>query len=122
MAASRIRIAASSLRLHLSRVMLFRHRVTSPAGGEEQLRDRLAHRTENFLESAERLVFANPRSPYRPLLETAGYDWPSVRQLVMTRGLDGALGQVCAGGVDVRIQEFKGLEPAGRQGPDLTLF
>ena len=32
MAASRIRIAASSLRLHLSMLMLFRHRVTSPAG------------------------------------------------------------------------------------------
>ncbi len=62
MAASRIRIAASSLRLHLSMLMLFRHRVTSPDGVEEQLRDRLAHRTENFLESAERLVFANPRS------------------------------------------------------------
>jgi len=96
--------------------MLFRHRVTSPAGVEEQLRDRLAHRTENFLESAERLVFANPRSPYRPLLETAGYDWPSVRQLVMTRGLDAALDQLCADGVYVRIQEFKGLEPAVRQG------
>src|SRR3990172_9336741 len=102
MAASRIRIAASSLRLHLSMLMLFRHRVTSPAGVEEQLRDRL--------------VFASPRSPYRPLLETAGYDWPSVRQLVMTRGLDVALDQLCADGVYVRIQEFKGMEPAVRQG------
>src|SRR3990172_432659 len=63
MAASRIRIAASSLRLHLSMLMLFRHWVTSPAGAEEQLRHRLAHRTENFLESAEPPLLPYPPGP-----------------------------------------------------------
>ncbi|KRT75929.1 MAG: hypothetical protein XU14_C0081G0006 [Armatimonadetes bacterium CSP1-3] len=116
MNAQEIRIAASSLRLHLAMLKLFRYRVTSTAGVAEELRDRLAHREENFLTSVERLVFANPRSPYRALLEVAGYDWPMLRQLVLTRGLDAALDQLRVDSVYVRVGEFKGLEPAVRRG------
>lgn len=113
---SSIRIAVSSLRLHLALLRLFRYRVTSSAGVEQQLRARLAQREENFLGAVEQLVFANPRSPYRPLLETAGYDWPRLQQLVMARGLEAALDQLFADGVYVSIREFKGIEPATRRG------
>ncbi len=103
----------------LESLALFRHRLPAAGGVEELLTDRLAHRERNFLRSAELLIFGNPRSPYRPLLELEGYDFPKLRALVLTRGLDAALDRLREDGVYVRVQEFKGLEPVVRRGRTL---
>jgi len=93
---------------------LLRDPVSDVSGFAEELRAAVARRDETFLASAERLIFAHPGSPYRTLLEAAGYDFPGLARLVRTRGLDAALDQLRADGVFVTIQEFKGLAPAVR--------
>jgi hypothetical protein len=97
------------------KLAVFRQHVTL-AGFEELVRERLASRERNFLWSVEHLIFANPDSPYRPLLELAGYDLPKLRALVLTQGLDAALDQLRKDGVYVRVREFKGMEAAVRRG------
>jgi len=47
------------------------------------------------------------------------YDLAKVRELVLTRGLDAALDQLCKDGVYVRVREFKGMEPTIRGGRTL---
>lgn len=113
---SALRAVLSQVRSGLTIGALLRNPVTSSAGMEETLRGRLAGREELFLSSVEHLIFANSSSPYRPLLELAGYDLPKVRQVVAARGLDAALDQLRVDGVYVRIQEFKGGEPTVRHG------
>lgn len=93
----------------------FRQHVTS-AGFEELVRERLASREHNFLWSIEHLIFANPDSPYRPLLDLAGYDLPKLRALVLTQGLDAALDHLRKDGVYVRVRELKGMEATVRRG------
>ncbi|MDR7481143.1 MAG: hypothetical protein QN183_05315 [Armatimonadota bacterium] len=95
---------------------LLRQPAVSADGVEDRLRDGVARRAEHFLACAERLIFAHPHSPYRPLLEVAGYDLPALTRLVRTQGLDAALDQLRADGVYVTIQEFKGIAPAIRRG------
>jgi len=103
--------------LRIARVLaLLRHRVSSSAGFEARLAERLHTREEHFLRSAEDYVFAYQDSPYRPLFDLAAYDMPRLRQLVAARGLEGALEQLQEDGVFIRIQEFKGTEPVRRRG------
>ena len=79
-----------------------------------RIRRRLANRTEAFLEVVESAIFANPASPYRALLEAAGYDLTSVRMLVGQLGVEGALRRLAQDGVYVAIEEFKGTRDARR--------
>lgn len=95
---------------------LLRQPAVSADGVGDRLRASVARRAENFLACAERLIFAHPSSPYRPLLAVAGYDLPALTRLVRTLGLDAALDQLRADGVYVTIQEFKGIAPAVRRG------
>lgn len=111
-----VRGALSQVRSGLKVAALLRHPLTSSAGVEEEVRQRITRREEHFLWTVEHLIFAHPGSPYRPLLDLAGYDLPKIRQLVATRGLDATLDQMRQDGVYVRIQEFKGGEPTVRQG------
>ncbi len=99
----------------LEKLALFRQRVTS-AGVGALVRDRLARREHNFLSSVEHLIFANPHSPYRPLLDLAGYDLPKLKQLVLLRGVDVVLDQLREDGVYISVREFKGMEAAVRRG------
>ncbi|MDR7481139.1 MAG: hypothetical protein QN183_05295 [Armatimonadota bacterium] len=108
--------AVREVRAGLGLAALLRQPPAPMAGPEEEMRARVARRAENFLWSVEHLIFAYPDSPYRPLLEVAGYDLPRVRHLVMTLGLDAALDRLWQDGVYVRIQEFKGREPVTRHG------
>ncbi|MGH2454194.1 MAG: hypothetical protein ACRDF5_10620 [bacterium] len=80
------------------------------------VRARMASREQKFLEMLERTVFGFPDSPYRPLLEAAGYDVPQVRSLVGQVGIEGALRVLGADGVYISIEEFKGLREARRGG------
>ncbi|MDR7554357.1 MAG: hypothetical protein QN157_01985 [Armatimonadota bacterium] len=105
---------AAAIRAGVQIGRLLRHQISDVRDFAEELRAAVARRDETFLASAERVIFAYPNSPYRPLLEAGGYDFQRLTHLVRTRGLDGALDQLRADGVFVTIQEFKGLVPAVR--------
>lgn len=78
------------------------------------VQDRLRHRERNFLGVLERGVFALPASPYRRLLQMAGYALPDVRELVARLGLEATLLELRHAGVYVSFEEFKGLQPIVR--------
>lgn len=72
------------------------------------VRGRLATREERFLDFADRLIYALPRSPYRALLDTAGCEFGDLARLVAEDGLEGALTRLIASGVYLTYDEFKG--------------
>jgi hypothetical protein len=88
----------------------------SAAEGRERLARRLRERERNFLELAERAIYAHPASPYRPLLAAAGCELGDLRALVSADGVEAALRRLRAAGVYVRFEESKGREPIARGG------
>jgi hypothetical protein len=84
---------------------------------EEQLR----LREESFLRVLEAGVFAQPSSPYRPLLTAAGVEFGDVVQIVREHGLEGALGRLYDAGVYVTLEEYKGRRPIERLGLSLSV-
>ena len=82
----------------------------------EAVQRRLPQRAEGFLDMVERTIFAHQRSPYKPLLEAAGYDFARIRALVAEDGLEGTLRRLCHDGAYVSIEEFKGIKEARRGG------
>jgi hypothetical protein len=78
------------------------------------IRNRLQTREINFVASLERGVYANPRSPYRALLEMTGCTIDDVREMLNSEGLDGTLKRLRSEGVYVSFEEFKGLTPIVR--------
>ena len=75
---------------------------------------RVAERERAFFEMLERAVFAHPDSPYRPLLDAAGYDLPRIKALVAEGGIETTLRRMRDDGVYVSIEEFKGIHEARR--------
>src|SRR5262249_49223210 len=75
---------------------------------------RMASRATVSLDTIERTILAYPSSPYRPLLEAAGYDFTRIRALIGHAGVEQALRQLAADGVYVAIEEFKGIREARR--------
>jgi hypothetical protein len=75
---------------------------------------RVADREKAFLYTVEHAVFAHRASPYRPLLEAAGYDLDALKTLVGTVGIEGALRALRDRGVYVSVQEYKGIHEARR--------
>jgi len=94
---------------------LLRSPITA-ADARAAVQARLATRVEGFLDTVERAIFAHPGSPYRPLLEAAGYTPTRLKALVFSVGLEGALRGLVREGVYVSIEEFKGLRAAVRSG------
>lgn len=95
-----------------------------PLGVEESrtvIEKRMRERTKNFLEMIEQTIYGHADSPYRLLLERAGYRFEDVRRLVMTRGIEDTLSALHDDGVYVDILEFKGKKPAVR-GSDTYSF
>ncbi len=90
--------------------------VPSPASFPATIRQRLGERQERLLWMLENQVFRDPRSPYRPLFETAGYGWSRVRTLVQAAGCEAALRRLSADGIYLDVREFKGLKPVHRFG------
>lgn len=86
---------------------LVRDPITS-AAATRVLREGLTQRVPAFLEMLGRAVFAQPASPYRPLLDHAGYGFDRIRALAHERGIEGTLAQLAAAGVYVAIEEYKG--------------
>lgn len=80
----------------------------SPEATRIQVQRDLARREARFLDVAERLIYRNPRSPYRRLLQHAGCELGDLRQLVTQDGIEGALRTLAARGVSVTFDEFKG--------------
>ena len=94
---------------------LLREPVTA-AGAAAAIRARLANRATLFLETLERTIFTHAESPYRPLLDAAGYDLPGLAGLVGREGVEGALLRLARDGVYVSIEEYKGIRDARRGG------
>jgi hypothetical protein len=74
----------------------------------------MPRRHAGFLDTIERTIFAHRGSPYRPLLESAGYDLARIRSLVSEEGVEGTLHRLCQDGVYVSIEEFKGIKEVRR--------
>jgi len=77
---------------------------------------RLALRERRFLDLVERSVLAQPRSPYRAMLELADWGAAEVRAAVEGGGVEGALRALHAAGVFVTFEELKGRRPIVRSG------
>ncbi len=78
------------------------------------IKARIADRADAFLDSLERTVLAHAGSPYRALLEGAGYDLPRLRALVAREGVEDTLRRLCRDGVYISIEEFKGIRDVRR--------
>ena len=78
----------------------------------QQLQDR----DEIFLRILEGGVFGNPQSPYKRLLDHAGYNFEGLQSLVRNEGLEATLSQLYDSGVFVTLEEFKGRAPISRPG------
>lgn len=92
----------------------------SVEGGRAELAERLARRSENFLDFARRAIYDFPASPYLPLLRAAGCEWGDLQHLVADRGIEDALHELRRAGVRVSFEQVKGREPlvvAGRELP-----
>jgi hypothetical protein len=89
----------------------FRSFYATPITGKqaaETIEHQLATRHERFLGMVEQLIFRHARSPYLPLLRAAGCELGDIRKLVAREGVEGALRDLCAAGVYVSFDEFKG--------------
>ncbi|RJQ51131.1 MAG: hypothetical protein C4526_10745 [Nitrospiraceae bacterium] len=92
---------------------VFKYPLTPDKSGRI-IADRLSRRNENFLETVEKTIYSFSSSPYRLLLDRAGYGFQDVYKLVMTRGIEDALGDMYSKGVYIDILEFKGKKTAVR--------
>jgi hypothetical protein len=86
----------------------------TPAAARSLVRRDLDERAARFLALADRAIYDNPRSPYRPLLRAAGCERGDLHALVAGMGLEGALTRLARDGVYVAFDEFKGRAPAVR--------
>ncbi len=90
----------------------------SPAPTLDQARERLrrarAGRDASFLASLDRLVLANPSSPYSTLLRWAGIERGDIIALLESEGLEASLLRLRDAGVYVSHEEWLGLEPVRR--------
>jgi hypothetical protein len=77
-------------------------------------RHRLETRDTSWLTAVRETVYPHSRSPYRRLLRHAGCEMGDLERLVRQEGLEGALGRLCAAGVYLTIEEFKGRRPVVR--------
>jgi hypothetical protein len=80
----------------------------------------MARRDAAFLEKVDRAIFANPVSPYRALLRSAGCEPGDVRRLVEEAGVEGTLERLRDAGVYVTFDEFKGRAPVRRGSQSFT--
>ncbi len=78
------------------------------------IRRRLARRGDDFLDLARRVIYAQPRSPYRTLLASAGCEFGDLERLVQVEGLEGALAELLRRGVYLTTDELKGHRPVVR--------
>jgi len=80
---------------------------------------RMAHREDRFLTMARRLIYAHPGSPYRKLLQRAGWEYVRLEESVTRLGVEQTLEVLRDVGVYVTLEEFKSTVPIRR--PGLTI-
>ena len=73
-------------------------------------RERLRTRACNLLDVFEKVVYPNPDSPCRRLLESAGCGLGDIERLVAVEGVESALGRLRDEGVYISAEELKGAE------------
>lgn len=86
------------------------------AGAEQMLRERLAHRNENFLRLVERAIYGYAASPYRALLLDAGCEFGDLQAGVAREGIETTLRKLRDAGVYVTFEQFKGRAALERSG------
>lgn len=86
----------------------------TPEQARALLVENLARREANFLAVVKKAVFDYSRSPYLPLLKSAGCEYGDLERLVQTDGLTEALSKLREAGVYVSFDEFKGRQPIER--------
>lgn len=79
------------------------------------------HRDDNFLALLRRGVYANPRSPYRQLLEHTGAEYGDVERDVRANGVEASMQRLYAAGVWLSFDEFKGKKRIERPGLSLDV-
>ena len=90
---------------------------TPPAGDPAAtVREQLQRREATFLETARRVVFAEPAHPYHEMFRLAGCGFQDLAQVVLREGLEPALEKLRAQGVYLSHDEFKGTRPIVRSG------
>jgi hypothetical protein len=80
------------------------------------VRGALGRREEALVRTLRNGVFANPRSPYLPLLRHAGVEQGDVERAVAEHGVEAALAQLYDAGVRITLDELKGRVPITRPG------
>ncbi len=85
------------------------------------LRRRQERRADDLLDLVRRTIYANPRSPYQPLLRHAGVAYADLASLVGREGVEGALRVLLREGVYLTADEFKGRRPVVRGSTTLRL-
>lgn len=97
-----------------------RHPLTI-AEAQAILRQRLERREDDFLDLAQRTIFANRESPYYSLLSHAGCEYGDLERQVRQDGLEGTLRVLFRAGVYLTLDEYKGHRPVVRGGLTLTV-
>ncbi len=80
------------------------------------IRQQLAEREENFLNTLRTNVYDYPKSPYLPLLKASNIRHADIVQMVAKHGLEGTLEKLYDAGIYVTFEELKGREPIKRNG------
>ncbi len=91
-------------------------RPLSVEGAKALMRARLTRRGQLFLEMVQTAIWPYPGSPYRRLLEWAGWTPDRLAESVRMRGLDDTLRALFDDGVYLTFEEFKGRTPIRRDG------
>jgi len=86
----------------------------TPEQASETITQGVEQREARFLRKLDVSIYANPKSPYRKLLEAAGCEYGDVARLVETDGVENALGKLEAAGVHLTFEEFKCRTPTVR--------
>lgn len=81
-----------------------------------EVRHRIENRDKSFLGLAGKLIYENPNSPYRKLLEWAGCDYADLESGIRTDSLESTLEKLRAAGVYLTLEEFKSQVPICRKG------
>ena len=107
-------------RLGLALPRFLRHALT-PAQARAALGERLARRSDVFLETIRHTVYGQPDSPYARLLTWAGCEIGDLERLVRQDGIEGALRTLVRNGVYLTVEEFKGRRPVVRGSTTLAV-
>jgi hypothetical protein len=108
-----------SLRMHVRfarELPAFLRRRLTIDEARERIKNGMAERNANFLRLLRFGVFANPKSPYRPLLRLAGCELGDIEGSIQKKGLEPTLEDLRRAGVYFTFEEYKGRAPVVRGG------